>query len=190
MSKTGMIQPVTDLQISRVRLDSLHEDPANVRRHGAKNMFAIKASLQEFGQIEPLVVQRYSGKVIGGNGRLAAMRDLGWKECDVVEIDASETAATRIGIALNRTGELAEWDTESLATILDTLRDADELSGTGFDSDDLKKLLGDRSSLGEDLGEVGPMEFRVVIEGLTEDSQADLLSRLEEEGYKCRALMS
>ena len=46
------------LAIRRVPLDSLHTDPANARAHGDENMAAIAASLQRFGQAEPLVVQK------------------------------------------------------------------------------------------------------------------------------------
>lgn len=143
---------VDGLAIKRVRIDTLHEDPANVRKHGQKNMAAIRASLQEFGQVEPLVVQAGSGKVIGGNGRLAAMRALKWEDCEIVEIAVDETQAARIGIALNRTGELAEWDPEGLATLLQTLSDAGELGGVGFDSKDLDALLKDLGG-GQDVEE-------------------------------------
>jgi len=101
------------LAIRRVPLDSLHLDPSNARLHGPQNMDAIKASLQRFGQAEPLVVQKSSGRVIGGNGRLEAMRALGWTECDVVELEVDDLQATALGIALNRTSELVATGTFS-----------------------------------------------------------------------------
>ena len=75
------------LKVRRVPLDSLHLDPANARSHPQENMEAIVASLRRFGQAEPLVVQKRTGRVIGGNGRLVAMKQLGWTECDVVELE-------------------------------------------------------------------------------------------------------
>jgi ParB-like chromosome segregation protein Spo0J len=69
-----------------------------------------------------LVVHKATGRVIGGNGRLVAMRELGWMECDIVEVDVDEVSATALGIALNRTGELAEWDLPALGSLLDSLR--------------------------------------------------------------------
>jgi ParB-like chromosome segregation protein Spo0J len=68
------------LSIRRVPLDTLVLDPANARQHGEPNLDAIRASLTRFGQAEPLVVQRATRRVIGGNGRLVAMRALGWTE--------------------------------------------------------------------------------------------------------------
>ena len=55
------------LEIRRVALEALHLDPANARLHGEVNLEAIKASLARFGQAEPLVVHKATGRVIGGS---------------------------------------------------------------------------------------------------------------------------
>ena len=99
----------------------LHEDPANARLHPDENLADIRASLKEFGQVEPIVVQKSTGKVVGGNGRLKVMRQLGWEECDVAYVDMSDMKATALGIALNRAGERAEWDTKVLAQLMEGL---------------------------------------------------------------------
>jgi len=129
------------LCIRRVPLSTLHLDQANARSHGPVNLEAIKGSLARFGQAEPLVVQAGTGRIIGGNGRLIAMQALGWTECDVVEVDLPAIEATALGLALNRTSELAEWNNEALATLLDQLRTEDALHGVGFTSADLNDLL-------------------------------------------------
>src|SRR5687767_12341932 len=98
------------LKVTRVQIASLVLDPSNARTHGLENVQAITASLQRFGQAEPLIVQVGTGRVIAGNGRLVVMRALGWTECDVVELAVDNLQATALGIALNRTAELAEWD--------------------------------------------------------------------------------
>jgi ParB-like chromosome segregation protein Spo0J len=100
------------LTIRRVALDALHFDPSNARAHGPENLAAIESSLARFGQAEPLVVHAGTGRVVGGNGRLAAMRRLWWEHADVVELDLNAVDATALGIALNRAGELASWTTE------------------------------------------------------------------------------
>jgi len=139
------------LAIRRVPIESLHLDPANARSHPDRNLESITASLARFGQAEPLVVQASSRRVIGGNGRLVAMRKLGWTECEVVELEISDLDATALGIALNRTAELAEWDEPALAQILKLLRDQDSLLGVGFDVPDIDELL---ASLGENTAPV------------------------------------
>jgi DNA modification methylase len=129
------------LTIRRIPLASLHADPSNARQHPERNVAAIKASLARFGQAEPLVVHKPTQRVIGGNGRLVAMRELGWTECDVVELDISEVQATALGIALNRTAETAEWHLPALGALLESLQAEDALDGVGFSDDELKELL-------------------------------------------------
>lgn len=128
------------MQIRRARLSELHADPANARAHDDRNLDAIADSLRAFGQVEPLVVQKSSGKVIGGNGRMEVMRRQGITECDIVEVDVDDARAAALGIALNRTGELAAWDEQSLARLLQSLPE-DMLVSTGFSTDDLSELL-------------------------------------------------
>lgn len=139
------------MEVKRVALDELHQDPANARLHHEVNLDAIVASLQRFGQAEPLVVQKATGRIIGGNGRIVAMRTLGWTEADIVEIDVDDLTATALGIALNRTAELAEWDESTLAKLLEGLQAEDALDGVGFSEDDIQELL---DGLGEEAAEV------------------------------------
>lgn len=131
------------LAIRRVSLDALHLDPANARTHGEENLEAIVSSLSHFGQAEPLVVQKATGRVIGGNGRLVAMRKLGWRECDVVELEVDDLQATALGIALNRTAELAAWDEVTLTRLLQELQAEDALEGVGYSESDIDQLLAD-----------------------------------------------
>lgn len=151
------------LAIRRVSLDALHLDPANARAHDERNLGAITASLQRFGQAEPLVVHKATGRVIGGNGRLVAMQALGWSHCDVVEVELDAIEATALGIALNRTAELADWDEPALAKLLGELRTEDELLGVGFEDEEIDALLaeiqGDLEGSGvEDPGPEEPPE--------------------------------
>ena len=68
--------PPDTLTTKRVPISALHLDPSNARSHGPHNLESIEASLRRFGQAEPLVVQAGTGRVIGGNGRLVAMKEL------------------------------------------------------------------------------------------------------------------
>lgn len=129
------------LKVVRKRLSALRDDDENARRHGAENLAAIEGSLKRFGQVEPLVVQKSTGKVIGGNGRLTAMRKLGWTHASVAELDLDDRQAKALGVALNRTAELAEWDEARLhAALVDLAQDADGVADIGFDEDALEEL--------------------------------------------------
>jgi len=127
-----------------VRVDSLHLDPSNARKHGEKNHAAIKASLSRFGQRKPIVVQK-SGRIVrAGNGTLEAARALGWDHIAVTIIDEEHTSATAYAIADNRTAELAEWDDDILSATLQSLgADGVDLEGLGYDAEDLASIIDD-----------------------------------------------
>jgi hypothetical protein len=116
---TDNLHIAEDLRQLAVPIGDLHPDPSNARRHGERNMDAIKASLAAFGQRKPLVVQREGMIVRAGNGTLAAAQALGWEQIAAVVIDEDSAQAVQFAIADNRTAELAEWDDETLETLLD-----------------------------------------------------------------------
>jgi len=118
----------------KISIAQLSLDPKNARKHSARNLEAIAASLLKFGQRKPLVVHR--GVVLAGNGTLEAARSLGWTEIDVAEVpdDWDMDTAKAYALADNRTAELAEWDEGELAKQLLELQDADwDITELGFE---------------------------------------------------------
>ena len=109
----------------KISITDLSLDPKNARKHSARNLEAIAASLEKFGQRKPIVVHR--GVVLAGNGTLEAAKSLGWTEIDVAEVpdDWDNDTAKAYALADNRTAELAEWDESELAKQLLELQDAD-----------------------------------------------------------------
>ena len=125
------------------------EDPANVRLHGERNLEAIQASLQRWGQQKPIVING-SNQVVAGNGTLRAARALGWTHVDAVRTTLAGVEAVGYAIADNRTAELAEWDEAALAQTLAALQadtSIDELV-TGFDATEIEQLLAEASGAG------------------------------------------
>jgi ParB-like chromosome segregation protein Spo0J len=99
-------------------IETLHLDPANVRRRTERNRAALDAALARFGPARSIVVDG-KGVVRAGNGTLEAARAAGVKKVRVIEAsgdeliavrraDWSATEATAYAIADNRTAELAE----------------------------------------------------------------------------------
>ena len=58
------------MNLETVTIESLKLDPNNARKHSKRNLDAIKASLEKFGQRKPIFV--HNGVVIAGNGTLEA----------------------------------------------------------------------------------------------------------------------
>lgn len=127
------------LQIVRLPLSSLKQDPKNARKHGERNLDAIRSSLQRFGQRTPLVV-RPDGTIIGGNATARCLADIGETEADAVVFEGTDAEAAALGVALNRSGEFAEWDPANLADVLRGL-DSGLQSAAGFLEDEVARAL-------------------------------------------------
>jgi DNA modification methylase len=133
-------------------IGDLLEDPSNARLHNEQNINAIKSSLQKFGQRKPIVLNKQSGIVLAGNGTLTAARALGWEYLATVIVDDDPATATGFSIADNRTAELAEWDDEVLARLLEAVEEEMPAVELGFTDEDLAELLNmDDGPIGEDV---------------------------------------
>lgn len=169
-------------------IKNLEADPNNARTHDKRNIDAIAASLEKFGQRKPIVITP-DGVVLAGNGTMTAAKQLGWKELQVSVTPKEWDYATAKAYALadNRTAELADWDQSVLATQLIELQTEDwDIGILGFDVQKNE----DTESAYQDSDEVDfDARYEVVIECGNEAEQYELLNRFTEQGLKVRAIV-
>jgi len=127
------------MRIDMVALADLVLDPRNAREHDRRNIDEIKRSLQAFGQHAPLVVQRSTNRVLIGNGRLQAMRELGWTEAAVFFVNDDDKTAIRRALTDNRTSDLSAWNDDVLRELLEEIGAIDV---PGWSQDEIDELLG------------------------------------------------
>lgn len=179
------------LETKLLPLGILHADVANARTHDARNLLAIKESLARFGQVSPLVVQKDTHRVIGGNGRLQVMRDVGWRNALCALVDCTDSEATALSIALNRSAELASWDDDVLATLLGDLQRQDiDLGVLGFTSDEMDKIM-QAQEPGDDEPPKGveiTSQYLVMIRCDSEAHQQELIDIFRAEGRQVKAM--
>jgi hypothetical protein len=128
-----------DLHGLVVPIDSVTFDPESTRKHPDRNIEAIKASLERFGQQKPIVCDP-EGRVIAGNGALQAAKILGWTHIAVQNSTLIGDEARAFAIADNRTSDLSEKDPDALAAALATL-DPAQAFAAGFNLDELAATL-------------------------------------------------
>ena len=133
----------------RVPIASLTEDPDNVNAHSDQDLNATGESLEKFGQLENLVIDVKTNRVIGGNGRLRKMVEKGWKDVLVIPVEGSESQLKTLAITLNKTGRNSEFDFEKLIVALREIEeeDGDLLHLTGFPEHELVPLLNSEMDL-------------------------------------------
>ncbi len=141
-----MTQAIQDEPTVSTALSSLTPDPRNARKHADRNRALIEQSLQEVGAARSIVVDE-DGVILASNATVAAATQTGMTHVRVVESDGTELIAVRrtnltpeqkrrLALLDNRTAELADWDTEMLASLAEDT----DLSGL-WESHELADLL-------------------------------------------------
>lgn len=129
------------------RVVELRENPDNTKTHPRKQIEKIKSSIRSFGFVGAIVIDDAS-VVLCGNGRLAALRELGIAEVPTVCVGHLTEAQRRaLAIADNKTAEDAPFDDEQLARELQKILDLGsdfEITDTGFEIGEIDFLLGDK----------------------------------------------
>ena len=123
----------------------------NARTHSPEQINKLRASLREFGFINPVIIDR-DFNVIAGHGRILAAKEEGIKEIPCVFVDhLTEAQRKAYVIADNRMAMDAGWDEELLRVEIEALQgmDFDPLL-TGFDEKELAALFDDGAEAKDD----------------------------------------
>ena len=111
---------------------------------------ALKRSIQRFGFVDPVVVNRRRGKgwlraertrvIVGGHQRVRAAQELGHRAVPVVYVDLPPDDEKLLNLALNKIG--GEFDLPKLAEILRELRKAEaDLESSGFSQREISRAI-------------------------------------------------
>lgn len=138
-----MSEVTTAMEWRTIPVGDLHPAAYNPRKKlkpGDKEYEKIKKSIQEFGYVEPIIVN-FDMTVIGGHQRLTVLKDLGYTEvqCVVVHIE-DEAKVKALNIALNKiTGA---WNEQLLADLIVDLQSQDfNTDLTGFEPAEIDQLF-------------------------------------------------
>ena len=141
---------VTD-RFEKVSVDKLVPYARNARTHSKEQILQLRASIREFGFLNPILADK-DFNIIAGHGRILAAKEEGLKEVPCVFVEHLTEAQKRAYIiADNRLAMNAGWDDEMLAVELADLELADfDLELLGFDAAELNKLMGDLGDVEDD----------------------------------------
>jgi ParB-like chromosome segregation protein Spo0J len=129
------------LQVEYVGLEDVRGYARNSKTHPQKQIDAIKASIEQFGFNNPLLVDS-TGEIVAGHGRLEAAKQLGLTKLPVIRLGHLNDVQKRAYvIADNKLAESAEWDLALLAEELAKIQeDGIDISLTGFTTEELEVL--------------------------------------------------
>jgi len=148
-------KPTGTQQVEQVPTSDLIPYARNARTHSDAQVAQIAGSIQEFGFCNPVLIDKANG-IIAGHGRVRAADLLKLQTVPCIRLDHLTDAQKRAYIlADNRIALSSGWDEAMLANELQDLHaDEIDLGLTGFDADELGKLLGLDTLGDEQNGEV------------------------------------
>jgi hypothetical protein len=177
--------------VEKWKLSRLKPYEKNARAHSEKQIEQLRASLREYGWTIP-VLAREDGTIIAGHGRVDAAKLEGITDAPViVAVGWTELQCRAYTLADNKLAENSRWDEAMLASEVGELKKLNvNLPLLGFSEKETDRLipLGDGKP---GLGQITYEEaFQVLIECKDEAEQVAILTRLQKDGVKCRALIA
>ena len=126
------------MDMETVNIDELISPDYNPRHITPAAMESLKQSINEFGYITPIIVNRYNNHVVGGNQRLEALKQLGHKTVEVIYINEPDINREKaLNIRLNNNS--GDWDIGKLDNIFQDLEiKGFDLTLTGFETENLQ----------------------------------------------------
>lgn len=129
--------------VESVPLNLLKPHPRNVNQG---DFGAIMESVQTNGFYGTIVANKRTGHILAGNHRYAVAKQMGYDTIPVAWVDVDDEEEIRILVADNRTTRLGNDDEAALSALLAELAGTPTgLTGTGFDGDDLDRMIADLS---------------------------------------------
>jgi DNA modification methylase len=131
-------------RVEDIALTNLRDSPRNPRTHSPHQIKKIGASIQQFGFVNPVLIDE-NNRILSGHGRVQAARQLGLSSVPALRYShLSESEKSAYVIADNRLAELAGWDRELLRLELGELvvrAPALDLTVTGFEIGEIDRVI-------------------------------------------------
>src|SRR2546422_5429505 len=115
-------------------------NPRKDLKPGDSEYEKLRAVIDRFDLVEPLIWNRRTGNLVGGHQRLKILKARGDAVVQAVVVDLSDAEEKALNLALNKVS--GEWDLPKLADLLLDLSSIDfDMSLTGFDVAEIAALL-------------------------------------------------
>ena len=126
---------MSDINITYYNANDLVMAEYNPRQLTKDQYTQLKDSINRFGLVDPLIVNKNKDRkniLVGGHQRLRIAKEIGLESIPCVEIDLSYDQEKELNIRLNK--NVGEWDYDALANHFDV----GELTEWGFSNDELQ----------------------------------------------------
>ena len=119
------------MKIEEIEISKLKPATYNPRQINTKQYNDLKKSIERFGLVDPIIINKNGNVVIGGHQRLKIIKSLGEKTIGCIVLDLNKEQERELNIRLNKNSGEFDFD------ILSSEFDIDELVDWGFKHIDL-----------------------------------------------------
>ena len=153
MKSTSAVLSVKKPVIEVVSIGKLKEWVKNPRKKHAVS--AIGNSIEAFGYLSPIIVQKGTYRILGGHGRLKALRERKVDQIPVIVADVTDEQADAFTIADNKLTDISQFDLGDVGDIFRTM-DKELAQLTGFSDGEINELarisaeIADATGVGRD----------------------------------------
>lgn len=205
-----------DLRHLAEPIETLELDPENANTHDRRSLETIASMFIDFGQRKPLVGRLSTRTIEAGNGALEALRLAGWTHLAVIWCDDDDTRAKAYALGDNQSARLSDWAPLRLqASLEELLAEGYDIGAIGWSSVEFDALVNgtpepskpsteQSSTSGEDTdsstdsgssSDASPqlpdkLVFQLLVTCAGDVDQAELLERLESDGYICKPMVA
>lgn len=146
--------PGTDkYNIVMVPIKDVKPNPKNPRNITEYQTEALKRSINKFGFLSPIVINKRNMQIVSGHQRLEAYKSLNKTEVPVIYVELDDKEERALNVAMNRVG--GTFDQKGLADIIKDLQGQTSLlETTGLESKEIESLL-EQMDKGMDTGNSG-----------------------------------
>ena len=132
------------MKIKKVEVSRINPDTYNPRldlKPGDPDYEKLRASINTFGYVEPLVWNERTGTLVSGHQRLKLLIEGGVTEVEVSVVDLPLEKEKALNLALNRIR--GDWDEDKLAKLLEELSQVPDIDMdiTGFAAPEISEIL-------------------------------------------------
>ncbi len=137
------------MEIQTIAIDKIKEYKNNAKIHTPEQIEQIKKSIEEFGFNDPIAIDE-NYQIIEGHGRLLALKELGYKEVEVIQLtNLTDEQKKAYALIHNKLTMNTGFDFERLNLELENITNIDmkefdfDTNLNDFDIDDFfKKQMG------------------------------------------------
>ena len=188
--------PKPPLRLEWRTVEELADNPKNWRTHPEDQVGALGDALAEVGWAGAFLFNERTKHLIDGHARKGkAHKSAYTKKTGLVPVlvgDWSEADELKILATLDPLSAMAEANKDKLESLLKEVETPSEDLSAMLDKLARENgiVLDEQEEEDGGGGQEVPEQFNVLVECASEEQQAELLERLDREGFKCRSLIS